>query len=626
MQMAKRMIIIAAAFAFTLPLQAAEAQTVSSVSEVRNEIKEVEAQYSELNERVESAKERERNLRAQLDSLREQSSAKEADQRRALERLNQKYRELIDNPEVDMSAAQREYADAVREQREHQNEIASVSSALSEQRQKTEELEQRQHNLVNQTELLKEELQFARVDRLRKEFTLTAEVGSSQSITCERTETLMQCENRAEQLAKQKVTQSYLDDLFTGLSESRLARSNQERSGASVLVLGTSIENGTYSGQRNYQVDLQVQVRGEIPQNGPCQLLELDSRYCETTLSAQRSLEEPGSSKKSPAEPVSYRLLIRSNVFDDRVYVNGERYGSTPVRLTLEEGEHQVEIARQGYASFTRTIDLNDDQSLFGELSPSNQLFTAGEFIRDLTREGEEGPRMVVVPSGNQKIGDLTGNGRSNERPVRNFALSAPQAIGITPVTVGDFRRFTDAANYVSTAEKGRGCAELKDGDVTFSTGRSWDKPGYPVADDLPVTCVSYQDASAYVEWLSATTGAKYVLPSEDFWEYSARAGQSTDFWWGNNVGVNQISCRGCGQKWGGKPAPVGSFDSNPWGLHDVAGNVWELTQSDAEPQSIVIRGGAFNFAPSLARLSARVKVSANFNANYIGFRVSRTE
>ncbi|MGX5913134.1 SUMF1/EgtB/PvdO family nonheme iron enzyme [Aliidiomarina sp. Khilg15.8] len=624
--MAKRIIIIAAAFAFTLPLQAAEAQTVSSVSEVRNEIKEVEAQYSELNERLESARERERNLRSQLNSLREQSSAKEAEQRRALERLNQKYRELIDNPEVDMSAAQKEYADAVRAQRDHQKEIASVSSSLSEQRETTEELEQRQHNLVNQTELLKEELQFARVDRLRKEFTLEAEVGTSQSLTCERTETLMQCENRAEQLAKQKVTQSYLDDLFNGLSESSLAKSNQGDGGASVLVLGASVANSAYSGQRNYKVELQVKVRGQLPENGPCQLLDLESRYCETTLSAQRSLEGPESSKKSSAEPVSYRLLIRSNVFDDRVYVNGERYGSTPVRLTLEEGEHRIEIARQGYDSYTKTIDLNDDQSLFGELSPSNELFTAGEFVRDVTRGGLEGPRLVVVPSGNQRVGDLTGNGRSNERPVRNFELSAPRAIGITPVTVGDFRRFIEAANYVSTADKGKGCAELKDGEIVFSTSRSWDKPGYPLAEDLPVTCVSYQDATAYVEWLSATTGAKYSLPTEEFWEYSSRANQSTDFWWGNKVGVNQINCRGCGQKWAAKPAPVGSFESNAWGLHDVAGNVWELTYSEEDPQSIVIRGGAFNFAPSLARLSARVKVSSNFNSNYIGFRVSRTE
>lgn len=626
MQMAKRMIIIAAVFAFALPLQVTEAETVSSVSEVRSEIKEVEAQYSELNERLENAEESERDLRDQLSTLREESDSKEAQQRKTLERLNQKYRELLDNPEIDISSAQNEYAEAVREQRQHQQQIAEISSSLSEQRETTEELEQSQHNIVNQIELLKEELEFARVERLRREFTLTAEVGASQSLTCERTETIMQCEDRAEELAKQKVTQSYLNDLFDGLSESELAKSNQKEAEASVLVLGASVEDSSYSGQRSYQVDLKVEVRGELPETGPCQLLELDSRYCETTLADRRSLEEPGSSKKSSAEPVSHRLLLRSNVFDDRVYVNGERYGSTPVRLTLDEGEYEIEIARRGYASYKKTVNLNDKQSLFAELKPSSELFTAGEFIRDITGEGDEGPRLVVVPSGNQKIGDLTGNGRLNERPVRNFELSTPRAIGITPVTVAEFRRFIDAENYVSTAEEGKGCAELKNGQVTYSSSRSWNKPGYPVSDDLPVTCVSYEDASAYVEWLSATTGRDYELPTEEFWEYSGRANQSGDFWWGDQVGVNRINCRGCGQRWSGQPAPVGSFESNPWGLHDTAGNVWELTRSNLEPESIIIRGGAYNFAPSLARLSARTKVSPNFNSNYIGFRVSRTE
>ncbi len=99
--------------------------------------------------------------------------------------------------------------------------------------------------------------------------------------------------------------------------------------------------------------------------------------------------------------------------------------------------------------------------------------------------------------------------------------------------------------------------------------------------DQRPVTNVSWKDANAYAEWVSEVTGGRYRLPTEAEWEYAARAGTTTDYWWGDEIGENRANCIGCGSQWDHKQtAPVGSFPANPWGLYDTVGNVWEWTCS----------------------------------------------
>src|SRR5262249_16038271 len=95
-----------------------------------------------------------------------------------------------------------------------------------------------------------------------------------------------------------------------------------------------------------------------------------------------------------------------------------------------------------------------------------------------------------------------------------------------------------------------------------------------------PVINVSWFDATAYVKWLSAKTGQQYRLLTEAEWEYAARAGTSTAYFWGNQIGRNQANCEGCGSRWDNKQiAPVGSFPANAFGLHDMHGNVWQWVE-----------------------------------------------
>ena len=137
--------------------------------------------------------------------------------------------------------------------------------------------------------------------------------------------------------------------------------------------------------------------------------------------------------------------------------------------------------------------------------------------------------------------------------------------------------------------------------------------------------CVSYDDAKAYANWLSGEEGKQYRLPNEVEWEYAARAGTTSEYPWGNEIGKNLANCGWCGSEWSNKSAaPVGEFAPNNYGLYDTVGNVWEWPQKRASQDDVTVRGGAWNFAPSLARVSTRLALAADFRANYIGFRLVR--
>jgi formylglycine-generating enzyme required for sulfatase activity len=174
------------------------------------------------------------------------------------------------------------------------------------------------------------------------------------------------------------------------------------------------------------------------------------------------------------------------------------------------------------------------------------------------------------------------------------------------------------------------------------ATGRS-------LPDDLdwgrrnrPVINVSWDDASAYTRWLSRQTGQNYRLPTEAEWEYAAAAGTNSLYWWGYEPSQDLANCFNCGSRWDGRsPAPVGSFDANPYGLHDVAGNVMEWVEDCyhinfkgaptngsawVEPgcKERVVRGAAFNKPMESLRTTRRSGEYAQAGYFAIGFRVVR--
>ena len=230
-------------------------------------------------------------------------------------------------------------------------------------------------------------------------------------------------------------------------------------------------------------------------------------------------------------------------------------------------------------------------------------------------------PELVVVPAGRFRMGCVSRRDcADDERPVHEVEL-ASFALGVYEVTFEEYDRFVRATGHRRPEDEG------------------WGRGG------RPVITVSWGDAEAYVAWLSRETGEVYRLPSESEWEYAARAGTTTRYRWGQDIGRNRANCDGCGSRWDDdETAPAGSFAANGWGVHDMHGNVWEWVadcwhenyaraprdgtawKSGGDCGRRVMRGGSWFNPPVDLRSAARLGVPAGSRLLVDGgFRVSRT-
>jgi len=238
---------------------------------------------------------------------------------------------------------------------------------------------------------------------------------------------------------------------------------------------------------------------------------------------------------------------------------------------------------------------------------------TPGRVFRDRLTDGSFGPEMVVIPAGTFRMGDIQGGGSPNEKPVHSVYINR-FAMGRYEVTFAEYDKFASATGRAKPSD-------------TYGSGRG----------NRPVINVSWNDATAYAQWLTQQTGHQYRLPTEAQWEYAARAGTQTKYWWGNDIGSNNANCynSSCGDSYQ-YTAPVGSFAANPFGLFDTAGNVWEWTCSKYTDKytgnekrcanggsRFALRGGSWNFGPRYVRAAYRYRDS-DVNRNYsVGFRLA---
>ena len=261
--------------------------------------------------------------------------------------------------------------------------------------------------------------------------------------------------------------------------------------------------------------------------------------------------------------------------------------------------------------------------------------------VGDVFRDCDHCPKMVVVPSGSFMMGSPPEEeGREDdEGPVHRVTIGAPFAVGVYEVTRGEFGRFVSSTGR-SMGDK---CWTYEDGEWEKRSGRSWLSPGFSQTDMHPAVCVSWEDARAYVAWLSRETGEAYRLLSEAEWEHVARAGTTTRYHWGDDIGRNLATCRGCGSRWDGEStSPVGVFGANAFGLHDAHGNVFEWVEDcwndsyagapndgsawkGGNCSRRVLRGGSWNLEPGDLRAAFRIRDVTGYRLSNAGFRVART-
>ncbi|MCR9255836.1 MAG: SUMF1/EgtB/PvdO family nonheme iron enzyme [Alphaproteobacteria bacterium] len=255
-------------------------------------------------------------------------------------------------------------------------------------------------------------------------------------------------------------------------------------------------------------------------------------------------------------------------------------------------------------------------------------------------------PVLAPIPAGSFMMGSPPSErGRNaDEGPRTRIRVPAPRDIGAHEVTVAEFSAFVEATGRAP----GKGCYKPAPGGLVLDPALSWRDPGFAQSPHHPVVCVSWEDAVAYADWLSAETGETYRLPSEAEWEYAARGGAESAYPWGDDAGRVCDHANGRGAEAGAgrcddgfaTTAPVGQFRANGYGLYDMAGNVWEWTldcftgglenasldgtgaSGAAQCQARSVRGGAWiNTAKSL-RSANRHKMPQTRRLQTVGFRV----
>lgn len=205
-------------------------------------------------------------------------------------------------------------------------------------------------------------------------------------------------------------------------------------------------------------------------------------------------------------------------------------------------------------------------------------------------------PEMVVIGPGSFTMGEV---GHTRRTPLHKVTIGYSFAVGRYDVTFDEW----------DACVADGGCSGYRPDDHGWGRGRR------------PVINVSWDDAQGYAAWLAKKTGKHYRLISEAEWEYVARAGTTTTFWWGNDIGRGNANCSGCGSKWDKvQTSPVGSFKPNAFGVYDTAGNVtqwvedrWNSTY-DGAPQD----GSAWETGDQLRRV-----MRSGSWYNYVTFQTS---
>lgn len=269
-------------------------------------------------------------------------------------------------------------------------------------------------------------------------------------------------------------------------------------------------------------------------------------------------------------------------------------------------------------------------------------------------------PQMVVIPAGSYTMGSPPSEAHrsADEGPQHRVNIGYAFALGKYPVTRGEWSQFV--ADTQRRVVEGCQAMVAPDKPWTVDPTRNWRNPGFNQTDDDPVVCVSYNDAQDYVAWLSKKTGRKYRLPSEAEWQYAARAGTTAAYYWGDiashdeaNYGEDEGDI-GCGVAHPAQPcalapkmtgrdrwlytSPVGSFPPNPFGLYDMLGNAWQITEDCYQPAfafpadgSPVVcarhstLGGGWLFGIRTLRAAFRGKDTPDQRIYGDGFRVALT-
>ena len=346
----------------------------------------------------------------------------------------------------------------------------------------------------------------------------------------------------------------------------------------------------------------------------PSGLHVAEARERESALrtKAKRTKAKRAEAKRAEAERAKKEAEARKRRADDAAFAQAKSVGTV-----------------DSYAEYLDSFPAGRHATEARELQSAlrAKLASADPEPGDRFRDCPQCPEMVVIPAGSYVLRNINGMEIFYQGRVR---IAYQLAVGVNEVTFAEW----DACRVAG------GCSH-NPGD------KGWGR------DKRPVINVSWEDAQAYVRWLSRETGRAYRLLSEFEWEYAARAGTKTHYHWGNSLGRNRANCADCGSRWDEKQtSPVGTFPANAFGLRDAHGNVQEWVEDCWSKHSYhtgegpaegpmngsprlsghggncndrIVRGGSWDSTPRSIRSAKRMSLPLTQRRSDTGFRVART-
>lgn len=265
----------------------------------------------------------------------------------------------------------------------------------------------------------------------------------------------------------------------------------------------------------------------------------------------------------------------------------------------------------------TENVKTDPEPVVEPEPQPEPQFVDNPDPFKDKMKSGGNGPMMIQLPGGKFRMGGASGVIAVDEVP-RHMVSIEPFMISVYEVTFAEYNVFAKAT-----------MRKLPD-------NSGWDRKTHPVNN------VAWNDALAYTRWLSKQTGKQYRLLSEAEWEYAARAGTTSSFWWGTSAGSGNAHCFDCQTDYStSKPAKIGTYKPNQFGLYDTAGNLFEWVHDcyhknykDAPTDGSVweggdckvrvVRGGAYSSPANSMRVENRDKFPSDRGQYNVGIRLAR--
>jgi formylglycine-generating enzyme required for sulfatase activity len=354
-----------------------------------------------------------------------------------------------------------------------------------------------------------------------------------------------------------------------------------------------------------------------VPQRQPekAEILSL-LRQCEAYFKADYLTTSPTGTAATAF--ACYKNVLQKDKDNTESLVGLEKITTRYAKLTEQVLDQKKWEKAKEYLARLRQVNPESPKLVALTARFENINGIIGKVFSDRLKDGSKGPEMVWIPAGSFRMGDIQGGGGDDEKPVHRVSVNR-FAMGRYEVTFAEYDKFVQATERKKPNDQG------------------WGRGNRPVIN------VSWRDAVAYAEWLSQQTSKQYRLPTEAEWEYAARAGTETKYWWGDEIGSNKANCYKdyCGDNFK-YTSPVNSFDPNPFKLYNILGNVWEWTCSEYENKYkgkekrclskkhanneslLVLRGGSWFYEPGYMRSAFRGRGGPTYRDRDYGFRLAR--